>query len=134
MAFVAMPEKAEAQSLQTLLSGGTNVISSNTLVRYSLPVVAIQRGNQFALQTQFKLLDGNGITNVTFKFDVSIDNAMWHSNYITWGVPPTSTVTNSVGTNITIGHFNYVRLNSITNGNDTVLTNLILKASQKSGL
>jgi hypothetical protein len=131
----AVPERAEAQNLQTLLSGGTNVVGSNgTLVRYSLPAVVVQRGNKVALQTQFKMNDGNGTTNCTFRFDVSVDNAMWHSNFIVWGVPPTQTVTNSVATNVDIGHFNFLRLNSASNANDCVLTNLILKASQKSGL
>jgi hypothetical protein len=129
-----MPEKAEAQSVQPVLTGGTNVISSNTLVRYSTPVISVNRGRYVALVTTFNLKDGNGITNVTFKFDASIDQAYWHSNYITWGVPATSTTTNTTGTNIDIGSFCYLRLNSITNGNDTVLTNLVLRAIQKSGL
>lgn len=131
-AFVAT-ENVEAQNVQTILSGGTNNLAANTLVTYSLPVIAVQKGSIVGLQTQFKLVSGNGITNMTFKFDVSLDNAMWQSNAITWGVPPTAAVTNSVTTNISVGAWNFIRLNLGTNGNDTALTNLILKASQKSG-
>lgn len=133
LAFFAMPEKAEAQNVQTILSGGTNVIAANTLYSYALPAIAVQRGSTLGLQAQFKLVSGNGITNAVFKFDVSLDNAMWHSNAITWGVPATAAVTNSITTNITVGAWNFIRLNSGTNGNDTILTNLMLKASQKSG-
>lgn len=130
----AVPEKAEAQNVQTILTGGTNVVAANTLLVYSnLPIIAVNAGSTIGLQTSFKLVSGNGITNVQFRIDASIDNAMWHSNVILWGVAPTAAVTNSVTTNITVGAWNFLRVNAITNGNDTILTNLILKASQKRG-
>lgn len=107
-------------------SAATNIQATFTCTRY----------DEFVLAVSFKLM-GAGTSALTFQWDYSPDGTAWtsvkdgHSHG--WFTGPSANGTSTVywNTNVPINSFGYYRINYITNGSASVVTNLDLRAYVK---
>lgn len=134
----------QAQSIQTLLAGGTNTIVGAVTNSFVVPVT---RSQNIAIQLAVAPHTSGSVSNVLMKIDRSTIAAttsatpLWEQNVFTISLAGTSGVlTNTFVTNLPptlVGGIGFLRLNLCnTNvaGAASVMTNVWLITSQKPGI
>lgn len=107
-------------------SAATNIAATFTATKH----------DEFVLAVSFKLM-GAGTSTLDFQWDYSPDGTAWTSvkngNTHGWFAGPAGNGTSTVywNTNIPIASHGYYRINYITNGSASVVTNLNLRAYVK---
>lgn len=131
----SMAAPANAQSdLDTIGSSTTSVpAQASNIVAGSSWVVAVPKSRDIAFQVEFTL-SGAGTSGVAFQFDSSLDNSTWFTNSHRFWIPGVGTGRAIYNTNWTINALPYLRLNTIHNTNNAVLSNLVVKINRKIGL
>lgn len=132
---LALPAVAQTYSAINLLDGGTSaIVSANTTSNYSTAAFTadVRRQQNIGILLSWKLT-GTGTDNTVFTFERSVDNSTYdalHTFVITQANTGATAVT--LGTNLTLNGFGYIRLKSIVN-NDAgdVLTNIVVQYAIK---
>ena len=119
--------KAQSQSL------GTPTVAAATTATVSSNNVATVTKQQNVVLAFTSRLSAAGTSNLVYTFSRSIDGTYYDAiTKYTITIPATGTTTNTYATNLNIGGFQYLRLDSIDNFNSSgVLTNYAIRYSIK---
>ena len=126
IALAAVSLTADAQSAASYQGISTPTVAAATTATVSTNnVIGTIKQQNLALAFTFKL-SASGTSNVVYTFARSIDGANYDTiTKYTITIPATGTSTNTFSTNLNVGGFTYLRLDSIDNFNATgVLTNI----------
>jgi len=136
--LLCIPPAGAQQYSYTALNTSTD--TNSTIPASSQTNIAAMFGatkyDEFVLSCSFKLM-GAGTSALTFQWDMSPDGTAWTSvkNGDThgWFTGPSANGTTTVywNTNIPVHSMGFYRLNYITNGSATVVTNLDLRCYVK---
>ena len=126
---VALTPQAKAQS-QSL---GTPTVAAATTATVGTNNVATVTKQQNVVLAFTSRLSAAGTSNLVYTFSRSIDGTYYDAiTKYTITIPATGTTTNTYSTNLNVGGFMYLRLDSIDNFNATgVLTNYAIRYSVK---
>jgi len=133
LALPAAGQGYNAYAVQTLLTGGTNIVTAASSNVVSGSIITLTRQREVAIQASFAAVGTNDST-ITFWLQPSVDGSTFDtSKNLThnFTVAANGTSTVNITTNITVGAVGYLRL-AINNPNATMaLTNVSVKASIK---
>jgi hypothetical protein len=131
---VAATCSAQQYSPITILNGTTDRIVANTTSNYSTGAFTfdVRKQRNLGLLLSWKLT-GTGTDNTVFTFERSLDNSTYDatSTFVVT-VANTGATTVTIGTNMALNGYGWVRLKSILN-NDTgdAITNLLVQGAIK---
>jgi len=136
IALTALAIGLEAQSYSTvnLLNGTTDRIVAGATSNYSTAAFTadVRKQKNIGILLSWKMT-GSGTDNTVITFERSLDNSTWdgtHTFALTKANNGTTVVT--VGTNLALNGFGYIRLKSIVNGDSgDAVTNLLLQYAIK---
>lgn len=137
LALVGLCAVASAQvysPVYLINQGASGIVTANTTSNYSTAAFTadVRKQRTLGILLSWKLT-GSGTDNNVFTFERSIDNSTYDATQtfaVTAANNGTTTVT--IGTNITLNGFGWIRLKSIQNGDaNDVLTNLVVQYAIK---
>ena len=114
----------------TTTSSLTNLIAAATTNTVNTAAFVATTVGQVVITPSFNLTT-NGTGTAAFVFGTSIDGTTFDGPTYTVNVAEAGTTTVSVSSNINIGAFGFMRLNSIANPSAAVLTNAVIKYTVK---
>ena len=95
-----------------------------------LAVLNCVNSRYVALQALFQCT-GDNSSNVTFRFDRSIDGINWHTNILAWAVPAQGAAPAAAITNLDVGAVPFLRVSAVENPGPAAVTNLLLRVFEK---
>lgn len=131
---LAFAANAQTYSPAYILAGGTNAIVAGATSNYSTSVFVadVRKQKNIGLLLSWKMT-GTGTDNTVVTFERSLDNSTYdgtHTFALTKANNGTSVVT--IGTNLTLNGFGYIRLKSIVNGDSgDAITNMTIQYAIK---
>jgi hypothetical protein len=134
-AITAQAQFAQRYVEQTLATGLTTIGASTTSNCASGTVIDCRKQQNVAVSARF-CLTGAGTSATTFTFLKSVDGVNFDTDpnsKITWAPVGTGATTVVATTNLAVAGVGYLKLTSIQNGNNSVLTNEFVKYAIKMG-
>jgi hypothetical protein len=134
IAALAITCSAQTYSPITILNGTTDAITANATSNYSTAAFTfdVRKQKNLGIMLSWKLT-GTGTDNTVFTFERSLDGSTY-DGVSTFSVTAANTgaTTKSIGTNITLNGYGWIRLKSIVNGDSgDAITNLLVQGAIK---